>query len=213
MARPRERVIPSRVDPTPRLPATRSSWTSITVGTCRASSAARSRNCLILEILSKPYNMFSGMEPLSFGGTFLLERVVGTVPVEPDGSALHGTARPTPILLRRAGRTRHGSQADAELLHRAAGRDGFVRRLPRASQRNAPTCQGPGGDATAAQPDHADRPGTRRLRFSARHTTHPGSTLRRLPRLSTNRARRPDGGRHHPRRRPTARCSRTATTC
>ena len=41
----------------------------------------------MLEILPKPYNMFSGMEPLSYGGTFLLERVLGTVPVERDGSA------------------------------------------------------------------------------------------------------------------------------
>jgi len=45
------------------------------------------KKLLVLEILPKPYNMFSGMEPLSYGGTFLLERVLGTVPVEPDGSA------------------------------------------------------------------------------------------------------------------------------
>ncbi|KPK43285.1 MAG: hypothetical protein AMK72_13525 [Planctomycetes bacterium SM23_25] len=45
------------------------------------------RELLVLEILPKPYNMFSGMEPLSYGGTFLLERILGTVPVEADGSA------------------------------------------------------------------------------------------------------------------------------
>ncbi len=45
------------------------------------------KRLLILEILPKPYNMFSGMEPLTYGGTFLLERILGTVPVESDGSA------------------------------------------------------------------------------------------------------------------------------
>jgi len=45
------------------------------------------KRLLVLEILPKPINIFSGMEPLTYGGTFLLERIVGTVPVEPDGSA------------------------------------------------------------------------------------------------------------------------------
>lgn len=45
------------------------------------------KKLLVLEILPKPYNIFSGMEPLSYGGTFLLERILGTVPVEADGSA------------------------------------------------------------------------------------------------------------------------------
>jgi len=45
------------------------------------------KKLLILESLPKPVNFSGGMEPLSVGGTFTLERVVGTVPVEPDGSA------------------------------------------------------------------------------------------------------------------------------
>jgi len=45
------------------------------------------KELLVLETLPKPYNIFSGMEPLSYGGTFLLTRVLGTVPVEADGSA------------------------------------------------------------------------------------------------------------------------------
>jgi hypothetical protein len=45
------------------------------------------RKLLVLESLPKPINYTGGMDPLSYGGTFTLERVVGTVPVEPDGSA------------------------------------------------------------------------------------------------------------------------------
>jgi hypothetical protein len=42
---------------------------------------------LVLETLPKPINFTGGMEPLSYGGTFTLERILGTVPVENDGSA------------------------------------------------------------------------------------------------------------------------------
>jgi hypothetical protein len=45
------------------------------------------KKLLILETLPKPINFTGGMEPLSYGGTFTLERIVGTVPVEEDGSA------------------------------------------------------------------------------------------------------------------------------
>ena len=45
------------------------------------------RKLLILESLPKPINYTGGMDPLTYGGSFTLERVVGTVPVETDGSA------------------------------------------------------------------------------------------------------------------------------
>ena len=45
------------------------------------------KKLLVLEILPKPTNIFSGMEPLTYGGTFLLERILGTVDVQDDGSA------------------------------------------------------------------------------------------------------------------------------
>jgi hypothetical protein len=84
--RPREQIIPSRTDP------------QKATGTVILEAVHEGRNMdgvepgeikrlLVLEILPKPCNIFSGMEPLSYGGTFLLERVLGTVPVEPDGSA------------------------------------------------------------------------------------------------------------------------------
>lgn len=45
------------------------------------------KKLLILETLPKPINFTGGMDPLTYGGSFTLERVVGEVPVEPDGSA------------------------------------------------------------------------------------------------------------------------------
>ncbi|UCG56167.1 MAG: PD40 domain-containing protein [Phycisphaerales bacterium] len=45
------------------------------------------KKLLVLESLPMPIHYTGGMDPISFGGTFTLERVLGTVPVEPDGSA------------------------------------------------------------------------------------------------------------------------------
>lgn len=45
------------------------------------------KTLLVLEALPKPINYTGGMDPLTYGGSFSLERVVGTVPVEDDGSA------------------------------------------------------------------------------------------------------------------------------
>jgi len=45
------------------------------------------KKLLIVESLPKPVNFTGGMDPMSYAGTFTLERVLGTVPVEPDGSA------------------------------------------------------------------------------------------------------------------------------
>ncbi len=45
------------------------------------------KKLLVLESLPKPINYTGGMDPISYGGTFTLERVVGTAPVEEDGSA------------------------------------------------------------------------------------------------------------------------------
>jgi len=45
------------------------------------------KKLLVIESLPKPINFTGGMDPLSYVGTFTLERVLGTVPVEADGSA------------------------------------------------------------------------------------------------------------------------------
>ena len=43
------------------------------------------KKLLVLEQLPKPIDFSGGPEPLTIGGTFNLERILGTVPVEPDG--------------------------------------------------------------------------------------------------------------------------------
>ncbi|MFP4057581.1 MAG: polysaccharide lyase family protein [Candidatus Brocadiia bacterium] len=84
--RPRERRLPRRVDldeATGRLVLV-----DVTYGRNMGGvEPGEIQKLLVLETLPKPINFTGGMEPLSYGGTFTLERVVGTVPVEPDGSA------------------------------------------------------------------------------------------------------------------------------
>ena len=45
------------------------------------------KKLMVVESLPKPINFTGGMDPLTYGGSFTLERALGTVPVEPDGSA------------------------------------------------------------------------------------------------------------------------------
>ena len=45
------------------------------------------KKLLVLESLPKPVNFSGGQDLTSWLGTFTLERVLGTVPVEADGSA------------------------------------------------------------------------------------------------------------------------------
>ncbi len=60
---------------------------SIRAAIWRACGAERSRSCLVLELLPKQVNFSGGPDLVSWLGTFSLERVLGTVPVEEDGSA------------------------------------------------------------------------------------------------------------------------------
>jgi hypothetical protein len=45
------------------------------------------KKLLVLQQMPKPVNFSGGMEPLTIGGSFTLAGIVGTVPVDPDGSA------------------------------------------------------------------------------------------------------------------------------
>ena len=86
LSRPREKIIARHSDP------------AQTTGKLILSNILEGRNMqgvkpgeirklLVLEPLPKPINYTGGMDPLTYGGSFTLERVVGTVPVEADGSA------------------------------------------------------------------------------------------------------------------------------
>ena len=85
-ARKRERIIPPRVD----LAAARGTVTlqNVYIGrNMKGIKPGEIKKLLIVESLPKPVNFSGGWEPISMGGTFTLERALGTVPVEKDGSA------------------------------------------------------------------------------------------------------------------------------
>ncbi len=91
--RVRERIIPPRTDPAQ--PTGRLVLSDIYEGRNMAGiERGQIKKLLVLEQLPKPVNFnglmpyhISWMEPLDIGGTFTLSRVLGVVPVQPDGSA------------------------------------------------------------------------------------------------------------------------------
>jgi hypothetical protein len=86
LPRPREPVIPVRSDPTQA--TGRMMLMDVKIGrNMEGVGENEIRDLLVIESLPKPINYTGGMDPLSYGGTFTLERVLGSVPVEQDGSA------------------------------------------------------------------------------------------------------------------------------
>ncbi|MHC4643328.1 MAG: HzsA-related protein, partial [Planctomycetota bacterium] len=85
-ARPREPVIPPRCDPQQ---ATGKLILQDVYAGRKMQGVKRGeiKKLLVLDSLPKPINYSGKMPPMSFGGTYTLERILGTVPVEPDGSA------------------------------------------------------------------------------------------------------------------------------
>jgi hypothetical protein len=86
MTRPRERVIADRADH--KQSTAELFLADVYVGRNMANVARGDiRKLLVLELLPKPVNFSGGPDLLSWLGTFTLQRVMGTVPVEEDGSA------------------------------------------------------------------------------------------------------------------------------
>jgi hypothetical protein len=84
--RQREQVIPDRTDL--RRPTGTLSLMDVYRGRNMAGvQRGEIKKLLVLESLPKPINYTGGMDPLTYGGSFTLERILGTVPVDPDGSA------------------------------------------------------------------------------------------------------------------------------
>ncbi len=84
--RPRERIVADRTDDS------RSTGHMVLADVYTGRNMERVRpgqikKLLVLEALPKPVNFSGGMDLTSWLGTFILERVLGTVPVEEDGSA------------------------------------------------------------------------------------------------------------------------------
>jgi len=85
-ARPREPILPARSDPAARSGrlAVMDVYRGRNMGNVERGAIKR---LLILENLPKPVNYTGSMDPISYGGSYTINRVLGTVPVEPDGSA------------------------------------------------------------------------------------------------------------------------------
>ena len=86
LAHPREPVVPNRTD------LVESTGTLILADVLRGRNMkgvnpGEIKNLLVLETLPKPINFSGRADPYCFNHSFALERVLGTVPVEPDGSA------------------------------------------------------------------------------------------------------------------------------
>jgi len=85
-ARPRERILADRTDLTKKT----GEFYLENVLESRSMKGVKPgtiKRLMIFELLPKPINFSGGMEPLTFGGSFALPRLLGWVPVEADGSA------------------------------------------------------------------------------------------------------------------------------
>jgi hypothetical protein len=71
---------------------------------------------------------------LGADGPWDIRRMLGTVPVQPDGSAFFRVPANTPISIQPLDETGPGAGADAQLDDRAAGRKPVLRGLPRGPQ-------------------------------------------------------------------------------
>ena len=86
LARPRELAVPARARPEQAIG--RMVLADVYEGRNLAGvKRGEIKKLLLLETLPMPIHYTGGMEPISYGGTFTLERILGTVPVEADGSA------------------------------------------------------------------------------------------------------------------------------
>ena len=84
--RKRERIIPDLINPKEK--TGKLLLTNIYIGQQMKDVKYGSvKKLLVMETLPKPINYTGGMEPLTYGGSFTLEKILGTIPVEPDGSA------------------------------------------------------------------------------------------------------------------------------
>ena len=97
LPRPRERVLADRTDA--RQATGKMLLTNVYSGrSMEGVEPGQIKKLLVLEILPKPVNFSGGMDLTSWLGTFMLERVLGTVPVEEDGSAYFEVPAGRPVL-------------------------------------------------------------------------------------------------------------------
>ena len=134
MPRSREPVIPPHVDLA--RPTGRYLLNNVYAGRNMAGvKPGEIKKLLVLESLPKPVNFTGGMDPLSYVGTFTLERVLGTVPVEADGSAYFEAPALRSLLFVALDENDLAVKRMQSFTTVAPGRDAGLRRLSRATVR------------------------------------------------------------------------------
>lgn len=84
--RPREHIVPAHTNKNSRMGTM--FVADVTVGrNMTGVDSGDIDKLLIVEVLPKPTHTDGHTEPISYDGTFMLERILGTVPVQADGSA------------------------------------------------------------------------------------------------------------------------------
>ena len=116
----------------------------------------------------------------SFEGGWDVKRILGTVPVSQDGSALFRVPANTPIFVQPLDAEGKAQQQMRALVHGHAGRDRVVHRLPRAAERRSALQV----HRRRAGPAHGhpalERSGPR-VELRSRSPARAGSSMRRLP--------------------------------
>ena len=128
-------------------------------------------------------NFSGGPDLVSWLGTFTLERVVGTVPVEADGSAFFEVPADRQFFFVALDENDLSVKTDAELVQRTPGRSDQLRRLPRTTHQDAgeQASGPPARHAASSEPDRAFRRLSGRAGLHARRTADPRPPLRRVP--------------------------------
>ena len=157
------------------------------------------KKLLVLEQLPRPANFSNGQEPLTVGGTFMLERILGTVPVEEDGSAYLEVPALRSLFFVALDEDDLSVKRMQSSVTVQPGETTALRRLPRAAHPRASFAelQHVGGRAPHAQPNRTVRERPRRTRLPARRAADPRSPLRRVPSSRPARGQREPVGRPH----------------
>ncbi|MGC3957545.1 MAG: hypothetical protein QM813_06180 [Verrucomicrobiota bacterium] len=196
-ARQREAVVSGKVDP--REPSGRLVLSDVYHGrNMEGIKPGEIKKLLVLEQLPRPVNFSNGQEPLTLGGSFMLERVLGTVPVEADGSAYMELPAMRSLFfvalddkdlsvkrMQSAVTVQPGETTSCVGCHEQR-----TRAPAHPGQHHA------GGPAPGPEQARELRRFSGGARLPARHPADPRSPLRRLPQ------RRPARRRHRPLRRP-----------
>ncbi len=180
--RPRQVAIPSRAD----LSQTTGTLMLINVYEGRKMGGVKPgsiKKLLVMEDLPKPVNFHGGgTTPLAHGGSWTFKRILGTVPVEADGSAHFEIPACRSIYFAALDENDLLDQTNAFVRHRATWRTGELYRLPRKPDGHLACQSGPPlGLSARSLPDPTVCRNPRDSGLPAGHPADSRPPLRQLP--------------------------------